>query len=251
MAGTGAMFATLDVGIFITASRERGRLLRVEFEARDLAASEPLGLALEGEGSGPNGSFLYTDTATLAVRADVPAEARLKAPPSEIAAFLREQGGEATPQEIRDRFGIADSTLRARRPELAKLGIENERGRYFDAANPSTTRDQPAPAETANRGCESDSAWLSEKQPASAEPAIEPPRVGKSADLQGKHETAEPRPLRGSLRPSRVAAPPANPAERDAQIPLLEKDRFIEEAEAELARVRAQFGENHDKGLER
>jgi hypothetical protein len=246
MSGTGAMFGTLDAGIFITASRERGRLLRVEFEARDLAAPEPVGLALEGEGSGPNGSFLETDTASFVVRADVPAEARLKAPPSEIAAFVRESGGEVSPQEIRDRFGIADATLRARRGELAKLGIAHERGRYFDATGPPPTGAEPAPAETANRGCESDSAWLSENKPAYAEPAIRPPRVEKSADLQAKRETAEPHPLRGSLRPSRVAAPTTSADA--AQTSLIRDDGLRDYAEAELERIRAKFGEQ-DEGL--
>ena len=47
-----------------------------------------------------------------------------KASAEEIAAWIHEQGGRATPGEIKDRFDIADATLRDRRPKLAELGID-------------------------------------------------------------------------------------------------------------------------------
>lgn len=65
MAGTGAMYGALDVGLLITKSEDGARRLGVEVEARDFAAPGALGLAIIGDGGGRHGGFRYDDTATL------------------------------------------------------------------------------------------------------------------------------------------------------------------------------------------
>lgn len=47
----------------------------------------------------------------------------LATPAIAIAAFVRSRDGAASSAEIRERFWISQSTLRRRRPELARLGI--------------------------------------------------------------------------------------------------------------------------------
>jgi hypothetical protein len=65
MAGSGAMYGALDVGYFITKSESGARRLRVEIDARDFAAPDPLGVVIVGTGSGEHGGFTYRDTATV------------------------------------------------------------------------------------------------------------------------------------------------------------------------------------------
>jgi AAA domain-containing protein len=67
MAGTGAMYGALDVGLLLTRSESGARRIRVDVEARDFAAPEALGIAILGNGSGEHGGFTYADTATLAL----------------------------------------------------------------------------------------------------------------------------------------------------------------------------------------
>lgn len=47
----------------------------------------------------------------------------MRAPSIAIASFVRNREGVASSGEILDRFGLSQSTLRRRRPELARLGI--------------------------------------------------------------------------------------------------------------------------------
>lgn len=47
----------------------------------------------------------------------------MRAPAIAIASFVRGRDGAAYPTEILERFYLAQSTLRRRRPELARLGI--------------------------------------------------------------------------------------------------------------------------------
>ena len=57
-----------------------------------------------------------------------------RVPALAIAAFVRENGARS---EILDRFFLSESTLRRRRPELARLGIrflENGRGSFYATA---------------------------------------------------------------------------------------------------------------------
>jgi len=66
-----------------------------------------------------------------------PASASAGGRPHWIAAFVRDSGGAVYSSEILDRFFLSDSTLRRRRPELARLGIrflENGRGSVYATA---------------------------------------------------------------------------------------------------------------------
>jgi hypothetical protein len=65
MAGSGAMYGGLDVGYFITKSESGARRLRVDIDAHDFAAPDPLGVVIVGTGSGEDGGFTYRDTATV------------------------------------------------------------------------------------------------------------------------------------------------------------------------------------------
>jgi DNA-binding IscR family transcriptional regulator len=47
----------------------------------------------------------------------------MRAPSFAIARFVRAREGIATSAEILERYGLSQSTLRRRRPELARLGI--------------------------------------------------------------------------------------------------------------------------------
>ncbi len=84
MAGTGAMYGALDVGLLLTKSEDGARRLRVDVEARDFAAPDALGLVIDGAGSGKHGGFTYTDSArvlldaTAAADRDLAAEAELE-----------------------------------------------------------------------------------------------------------------------------------------------------------------------------
>jgi len=58
------------------------------------------------------------------------------APTAAIAAYVHDRGA-ASSAEIFERFGISRSTLRRRRPELARLGVtfvENGNRSYFERA---------------------------------------------------------------------------------------------------------------------
>jgi hypothetical protein len=89
MAGTGAMYGALDVGLLITKSESGARRMRVEVEARDFAAPDALGVVILGEGSGEHRGFTYTDKATLAID---PAAAEGR----DLAAELERLFGELT-----------------------------------------------------------------------------------------------------------------------------------------------------------
>jgi len=190
MSGSGAMRGALDVGVFITSSTDCGRRLRVEFEQRDLAAPDPIGVRLDGQGSGPNGGLTYYDEARIVCEDDVPEASRLKAPASEIAAYVRERGGVAAPGEILSRFDISDGTLRERRDELGRLGIryakKGNHGSYFDPAV------HPYPQDP--QSADADQLPLNHAGSPSvpAEPAIEGLRTRESAVLQGFYPSAEP-----------------------------------------------------------
>jgi hypothetical protein len=130
------MFGALDVGIFITGTDDRGRKMRLDFATRDIAVPDPIGIHLIGEGTGTNGSLTYDDTATIVISDVIPGETTMKAPPSEIAEFIRKHG-RTTPKAIMDHFAISEGTLANRREALVeKHGIGHRRGVYFDRGNP-------------------------------------------------------------------------------------------------------------------
>jgi RecA-family ATPase len=132
MSGSGALRGHMDFGLFITRADFTERRMRVELELRDGVAPGPLGVRLDGTGTGGLGRFTYRDTARLVLEEDALGEAQVKAPSGEIAAWIKEQPhGRATPKEIRDHFDITDKTLRSRRQAICSWGIEYvEAGRF-------------------------------------------------------------------------------------------------------------------------
>jgi AAA domain/DnaB-like helicase N terminal domain len=69
MAGTGAMYGALDVGLLITRSESGARRLRVDVEARDFAAPEALGVVIGGTGSGEHaGSPIRMPRHSISIR---------------------------------------------------------------------------------------------------------------------------------------------------------------------------------------
>jgi hypothetical protein len=67
MAGSGALFGSADVALLIPAGAPGSRTWELEIRPRDLAAPPTVEITLRGEGSGANGTLLYTDRAELAV----------------------------------------------------------------------------------------------------------------------------------------------------------------------------------------
>jgi hypothetical protein len=65
MVGSGAMEGALDVAFYITKSEAGARRLRIEFEARDFATPDMIGVSIVGTGSGEHGGFTYGDTASF------------------------------------------------------------------------------------------------------------------------------------------------------------------------------------------
>lgn len=124
MTGSGAMYGALDVGVFITGSDDGARKLRVDFELRDLANPETIGVHLEGDGNGDNGGFTYADTATFTIKDETPDERDVKAPAEEIMEYVLKQGGDVLAKDIRAYFDISDHTLTARLGRLMGLGID-------------------------------------------------------------------------------------------------------------------------------
>lgn len=124
MSGSGAMYGALDIGIFITGSENGSRTLRLDFDARDIAAPERLGLHLEGTGTGLNGGFNYNDKAWWTVT-DSPDEDDVKAPAREIHRWLTEHGGEEREDLIALAFDVSAKTIARRRTVLQEnFGIE-------------------------------------------------------------------------------------------------------------------------------
>ena len=199
MSGSGAMHGALDVGMFITGSDDGARKLRVEFDMRDLATPDTIGVHLEGDGNGDNGGFTYADTATFAIRDETPDERDVKAPAEEIMEYVLEQGGDVLAKDIRAYFDISDHTLTARLGRLMGLGIDYvaKRGKpaRFVARQPE---DQQLPLSdeatevpgTKTSELRNFAAQQSQKQGAPNSTEVQPLRTSESADLQ-EHLTSE------------------------------------------------------------
>lgn len=129
MSGAGAMYGAFDVGVFITGSDEGGRALRVEFETRDLAAPELASVYLEGEPTGQNGGFIFTDKAWWVERDHAPDRDDVKAPAEEIAEYVRANGGDVERRIVEAHFEIHPDTLGKRLSRLNALGVELILGR--------------------------------------------------------------------------------------------------------------------------
>lgn len=67
MVGSGAMEGALDVAFYITKSENGARRLRIEFEAKDFATPEPVGVSIMGTGTGEHGGFRYLDRAEFVI----------------------------------------------------------------------------------------------------------------------------------------------------------------------------------------
>jgi len=153
------------------------------------------------------------DADTLELRLIGEEEGDLKAPPSEIAAFVTERGGKATPAEIRDHFDIADGTLRERRAGLEELGVRYERDGRGSHYVVNADNDDPAPRNPALlrgdalRGQKPHG--YAELTPHPADPAIAPLWGSENADLQGKSPPRDPAIPTGSALSVR-ADPEAN-----------------------------------------
>ena len=122
MAGAGAMYGAFDVGVFITASEDGGRTLRLEFETRDLANPDTVGIHLAGDPNGRNGGFIYTDAATWQIQ-EAPDGADVKAPAHEIATYVLEKGGDVERREVEGYFAISADTLSNR---LGRLWVDHQ-----------------------------------------------------------------------------------------------------------------------------
>jgi hypothetical protein len=150
MSGTGAMYGAADAAIYITGSNRDARELRLEFDARDLAAPGAFTVELAGDGTGPNGGFTYIDTARWHQLDQELAEDDLVAPPAEIVDFIDKHGGTATGPEIRGHFEISADTLTRRTGRLQELGVDVTGGRgkpYVFTLRTTLRNPNPPPAE--------------------------------------------------------------------------------------------------------
>lgn len=194
MAGTGAMEGALDVGLYITASEDGARRIRVEYELRDLASPPPASYQLTGTPSGDYGTFAYDDAAGFEAEAELLARSDIKAPAELIATWIRQQPAlQARPGEILDAFDISEGTLRDRRGALADLGVE-----YIPAGRESVYRWTPDPA-TADPAALRGSRLRGQKPheqakltPQTADPAVDAVRGQETPDLQALPQTANP-----------------------------------------------------------
>ena len=121
MSGSGALFGAADVLMAITATEEKGRRMRLEAVGRDIIELDPLGIDLEGAGSGEHGGITHADTVNLVATNEAPdtTSGITKARHEEIAEFVRSQPDQrATPVAIREAFSISEKTLKDRRSGL-------------------------------------------------------------------------------------------------------------------------------------
>jgi AAA domain len=117
MAGTGAMYGALDVGLLITKSEDGARRLKVEIEARDFAAPDALGLVIAGDGGGKHGGFRYGDRAQLVTDATAADDVDYVTEVEQLLADGTWRGGDA----------IAAELGRTRKTIEAALAADHER----------------------------------------------------------------------------------------------------------------------------
>lgn len=123
MSGGGAMYGAMDAGIFITGADEGARRLRLEFELRDLATPDHLGVYLSGDTTGINGGFVYHDTATWQID-EAPNEDDLTGNAVSTIEWLEQQPGrQATTAELLFGLEISNSTMLRRRPSWQAAGV--------------------------------------------------------------------------------------------------------------------------------
>jgi hypothetical protein len=240
MSGSGAMYGALDVGVFITGSENGARKLRLEFDGRDIAMPEPLGIELKGEGHGDNEGLTYTDTAWWE-KTETPDQDDVEAPATEIVAWLIENGAQASEYEIAAAFDCSQKTIARRRHRLEQLGVEwhsppGKKGVYRVIANTTDKDDlghdlgqDTLDSVQGQNVSRLNPAETSQKQPKNADPGqgwtngrVQPQ---ESADLQEKHTPDTLDSLRE--RPDPVQGrPPEEPADPELEsLYTLEPDR--------------------------
>jgi hypothetical protein len=218
MAGTGAMYGALDVGLLITRSELGARRLRVEIEARDFAAPDALGVVILGDGSGENSGFTYTDTATLAID---PAAAEERDLAEEMEALYAD-GRWRTLKELaskKEGVGANKDDLRAALSEAGDRFVEvggSQVGRHA-TARPWGTRKMLADLEAQKvaPGSEPPRATSAEKGVQLQVEQVAPPKGGKPEP---------PAPPTASGR-AQVPEPPEPPAENEVARAAGEEER--------------------------
>ena len=241
MSGAGAMYGAFDVGVFITGSDEGGRALRVEFETRDLPAPDLASVYLEGDPTGPNGGFIFTDKAWWIERDNAPDRDDVKAPAEEIAEYVRANGDDVERRIVEAYFEINPDTLTKRLPALRRLGVELIVGRGRGAksrlvAAPLEVEDtqldlleessgfssgpvSPGPEENRGRNKEPhEQAKTGLSSGSTGKVRPDGPEETESADLQGDFSSVSSGPLRGQspLTADAAPAPVDTPAEETA-----------------------------------
>ena len=123
MAGAGAMFGALDVGLFITGYDEDTRTLRLHVDCRDIATPHLHGVQLEGKGTGENGGLSYRDAASW-IQAVAPDEDDVDVPAQDLVDWLTTHAKDASKQEIAAACDCSVRTVERREPRMEQLGVE-------------------------------------------------------------------------------------------------------------------------------
>lgn len=225
MSGSGAMYGALDVGIFITGSDQHARALRLDFEARDIAAPDELGIQLEGKGTGPNGGLTYRDTATW-VATVTPEEDDIDVPAEDIRDWLIENG----PNEKRivaAVFEVSERTIERRYTRLQNLGVgvQKKPGKPTFLTPPTKGKTPDTDSTDTCRGSDVSQLNLSihaETPPTRDTPDTDPLSVLKKRSEQGKMTPDTPDTLRVYPDPVGGRAHPAQdrPEFSDDDIPF-------------------------------
>jgi len=122
----------------------------------------------------------------FAVVATDEAEAELKAPAGAVREYLLTHGGQATPGEITEHFGIGPTTLRERREALGELGVDYVRqgksSHYVVRAYPHS---HPRPDGRGYGARGANAHGYAESTPHPRHPAPGAARGTESGDLQG------------------------------------------------------------------
>ncbi len=223
MSGTGAMFGALDVGIYITASTDNARRLRLEYDTRDLASPPTMNVELQGEGSGEHGGLTYLDRATLLVQENPPDPDEAVA--LEMRAWIIEQGGDVEAKILRAYFDISSETLTRRLGKLAAIGVEYHGGKgkpgrltipvtLTPAISDLISLNQPSSYRTTElplAATEESAATFPLNHAGSEEVTAQLPQTpsgnSETVDLQGKEVTANTAPYGGAANVRQLAAP--------------------------------------------
>lgn len=123
MSGSGSLFGRADYILGITKSEQSARDMRVEMKLRDGAEPDPFRVLLTGNGSGKFGGFTYEDTLAITT-ADAPAESVNDTRAAQAIEWMREQGGSATPADLKDHFKWTDDQWREMSSALRSRGCE-------------------------------------------------------------------------------------------------------------------------------